>query len=416
LAKEELDRTSIFIVPRASTAWRGNEAGWITASGWAAAGQQLWGGAVVTTTDGIYAPQESMLFPRGQQNSSPGRYRRTLFRNLIPEFPITAYKDWKLFRSKPRIWPIEKTELLDSKKVMMIWERHDLFEGPGRRLADKLKVPLVISVEAAVVWEAHKWGVNRPVWGKLLEKYVEARSLKQADLVSCVSEEVKHKVVSMGVPESRVIVSPNRVDSSVFNPQVDGTLVKEKYNLQGRRVIGWTGSFRRFHGLETVIMAFKKLHDQHPDTLLMLVGDGFEFKNIQEMAIKLDLSDQIILPGKQPFTTIPAFLANFEIALVSASSADGFHYSPLKLREYLAVGKAVIAPRAGDIPILFVDGHDLLLYQAGNVEDLFNKMKALIENSDLHSSIEKNARTHFDLEGTWVHELKKVCEILKIPY
>ena len=410
-----MDKTSIFIVPRSSTSWRGNEAGWITTSGWAAAGQQLWGEALVTTTDGIFSPQESMLFPRIPDKASPSVSANRSIRKFVPEFLITGYKDLQLKRSKPKIWPIERSELLNKKKVMMVWERHDLFSGPGRRLADKLGVPLVISVEAAVVWEANKWGVKRPFWGNWLEKQ-EAKSLKQADLVSCVSDEVKEKVIAMGVPRHKVIVSPNRVDSSIFHPKVDGTKIKEKYGLENKRVIGWTGSFRRFHGIDTVVMAFEKLHAQHPDTVLMLVGDGLEFENIKKLAVNLGLSRQIIMPGKQPFTAVPSFLANFKIALVSASSAEGFHYSPLKLREYLAMGKAVIAPNAGDLPTLFKEGIELLLYEAGNVEDLFDKMQILLRSSDLHASLEQHARTHFELEGTWAHELRKVCSILNIPY
>ena len=65
---EHKNLTSIFIVPRGSSEWKGNEAGWITASGWAAAGEQLWGDAVVTTTDGLFNPRESRLFPRGNEN------------------------------------------------------------------------------------------------------------------------------------------------------------------------------------------------------------------------------------------------------------------------------------------------------------------------------------------------------------
>lgn len=57
-------KCGIFIVPRSSFEWKGNEAGWITTAGWAAAGQQLWGEAVVTTTDGVFSPQKAMLFPQ----------------------------------------------------------------------------------------------------------------------------------------------------------------------------------------------------------------------------------------------------------------------------------------------------------------------------------------------------------------
>jgi glycosyltransferase involved in cell wall biosynthesis len=409
-----VEKTSIFIIPRSSTAWKGNEAGWITASGWASAGQQLWGEALVATSDGIFTPQQSMLFPRNVSSTSQGKQIDSAYRKLIPEFLITGYKDIKLKRSKPAVWPVEKMVL--NKKVMMVWERHDLFSGPGRRLADKLGVPLVISVEAPAVWEAKKWGVKRPLWGSYLEKYVEAVSLKSADLVSCVSEEVRDQVLSYGVLPEKVIVSHNKVDSTVFNPDVNGDEILEKYNLKGKRVLGWTGSFRNFHGLDTVVSAFKTTHERFPDTVLMLVGDGLEFSSIKKQIEDLNLSQHVILTGRQPFTDIPKYVANFHIALVSASSSEGFHYSPLKLREYLASGKAVIAPNAGDLPHLFKDNRDLLFYRPGNIENLSSKMNILLEDNALHGALCNQAKMLFLQGGTWIHELKKVCDTLNISY
>lgn len=411
------NKTSIFIIPRASTAWRGNEAGWITASGWASAGRTLWGNALVATTDGVFSPDESILFPRGVQagTASSSASRGTL-RKLVPEILITALKDWKLKRSKPIVWPIEHEEILKNKKVMMVWERHDLFPGPGKRLAAKLNVPFVISVEALAVWEANKWGVKRPLWGRWLETNVEARSLKGADLVSCVSEEVRDKVISLGVPAEKVVVSHNRVDSYVFNPHVDGRAIMQRYNLHDKIVIGWTGSFRTFHGLDTVVHAFKRIHNRFSNTVLMLVGDGSEYEKIKTLAISLGLKDQVILTGRQPITAIPAYIKNFSIGLVSANSASGFHYSPLKLREYLAMGKAVIAPRAGDIPSLFKDGEDILLYEAGNVDNLTSQLEKLIEQPQLRETLERKAVQYFESEGTWLTEMKKACDILQIKY
>jgi glycosyltransferase involved in cell wall biosynthesis len=413
----EPKRTAIFIVPRSSSSWRGNEAGWITLSGWASAGRTLLGDSLVATTDGVFSPDESILFPKGTGVKSTTKSpAKNFLRKLVPEILITAWKDWNLRKSKPTVWPIESERELQKMEVMMVWERHDLFPGPGKRLATKLNVPFVISVEALAVWEADKWGVRRPFWGKWLEKNVEAMSLNGADLVSCVSEEVRDKVVSLGVAPEKVIVSHNRVDSHLFNPGISGSEVKQRYQLADKIVIGWTGSFRAFHGLDTVVHAFKKVHSRFNNAVLMLVGDGAEYEMIKKLAGSLGLKDQVILPGRQTITTIPAFVAAFDIGLVSGKSTSGFHYSPLKLREYLAMGKAVIAPRAGDIPSLFKDAEDLLLYDAGDAIHLAKQMERLIEQPLLRNLLEKRAIEYFKLEGTWLTEMKRVCDLLQIKY
>ncbi|QOI97862.1 MAG: glycosyltransferase family 4 protein [Flammeovirgaceae bacterium] len=406
-------KTSIFIVPRLSTAWQGNEAGWITSSGWASAGEQLWGEALVATVDGIFNPAEARLFPR-PVSSSLNKENYSLIRKSIPEFLITAYKDWRLYQSKKGAWPIENGTVLYNKKVVLVWERHDLFHGPGRSLADKFKAPLVVSVEAPVVWEAEKWGVNRPGWGKWLETKFEAKSLKNADLVSCVSDEVKQKVIQLGVSSNKVIVSPNRVDGSLFHPQVDGSLIAQKFNLTNKRVIGWTGSFRPFHGLDTVVKAFKMVNNRYNDTVLILVGSGQEHSRVQKLVCRLGLVDSVIFTGRQPFTVIPQIVSNFYISIVSASSAEGFHYSPLKLREYQAVGSAVIAPKAGNLTELFSEGRDLLFYNAGDENDLAEKIFLLLENKTLHNSLVKRGTQLIEEDGTWLHELKRVAKLLNI--
>lgn len=411
-----MEKSSIFVVPRSSYDWKGNEAGWITASGWASAGKKLWGEAIVATTDGVFSPEEAMLFPRAKALKQRSVKKGKNLRKWVPEFFITAYKDWKLKMNKPKTWPIEREAILGIRNVMFIWERHDLFAGPGKRLAGRLKVPLVISVEALAVWEAAKWGVHRPIWGWLLEKYGEAASLKSADLISCVSEEVKQKVLSMGVDANKVIVSPNRVDSSVFHPHVDGSSVKDGFQLGNKKVIGWTGSFRKFHSLDTVLVAFKKIAEKYDSIVLMLVGDGLEFENIKRLAHELNIYEKVIFTGRQPFNKIPAFISTFDISIVSARSAEGFHYSPLKLREYLAVGNAVIAPRAGNLPSLFSHGSDLLFYQAGSAEDLSSKIEMLLNDDNLLDELKKNALCNFFKEGTWEHELKIVCKKLKIDF
>src|SRR5690606_33606629 len=106
---------------------------------------------------------------------------------------------------------------LPAEHVAFVWEQHDLFPGIGYLLARRFGVPFIMYVHAPQVWESAKWGVRRPGWGWLLER-LEARSIKRADVVACVSSEVRDKLVEMGVPTEKVIVSPMAVDLSLFKP------------------------------------------------------------------------------------------------------------------------------------------------------------------------------------------------------
>ena len=353
-------KSCVFIVPRSSYSWKGNEAGWISVAGWANAAKELWEEVFIGTTDGVFSPEEVRSFPRKRNEDENILY--SLTRRFIPEVLITAVKDLRLKVSKPIFWAIEKDKNFSKTSPQLVWQRHDLFSGPGYKLSKKYNIPLVTSVEALVVWEAEKWGVHRPIWGKWLERRSELKSLKKSDLICCISEEVQEKIISLGVSRSKVVVTSNKVDPRFFHPLVDGSGIREEFDLKDKLVIGWAGSFRKFHGLEDVVVAFEIILKKFPQARLLLVGNGLEFDAIQELVSRRNLSDFVILTGRKKIEDIPKYIAAMDIAVVSAKSATGFHYFPLKLAEYMALGKAVIAPAAGDLPKIFRENSDIMFF------------------------------------------------------
>lgn len=395
----------LFIMPRNSSAWRGAEAMWVTVAGWAAAAERKVGAAWVLTTDRIASPSEALQYPLGDGKQANPRRRA-----LIPTILVTLLKDLRLWLHSRR--GSNYRYRLPAEHVAFVWEQHDLFPGIGYLLARRFGVPFIMYVHAPQVWESAKWGVRRPGWGWLLER-LEARSIKRADVVACVSSEVRDKLVEMGVPTEKVIVSPMAVDLSLFKPGAGAEDLRRKFGLQGRRVIGWTGSFRSFHGLDILVHAFEKVHARFPDTALLLVGDGFERATLTQLVSDLDLGDSVIFAGRQPFAKIPKIISVFDIAIVSARSAEGFHYSPLKLREYLAAGKPSIAPRAGEIPETFRDGVHLLMYEAGDIEDIAEKMGMLLGDAALMRRLTEGAAEYVRGNGTWDVELTRVLEKLQ---
>jgi glycosyltransferase involved in cell wall biosynthesis len=400
----------LFIMPRSSKAWVGAEALWITVAGWSAAAKRKYGNAWVITSDKIAQPADVIHYPLSRDGSYlPARNSL----KWIPQFLKILVKDIMLYVQTRNWGVIIRQRPWVDKEVAFVWQQHDLFPGPGRKLASELNVPLVTYVHAPVVWEAAKWGVKRYFWGWFLERFVELRSLNQSDLIGCVSEEVAQKLVEMGIDRSKIIVSPMAVDPSLFGVK-DSINLKSKLNLRDNLVIGWTGSFRSFHGLDILVKAFKIVHDRFSNTRLLLVGDGFEKNSLEELVNSLNLNGQVIFAGRQPFSQIPTYVSLFDVAIVSARSSEGFHYSPLKLREYLAAKKATLAPNAGEIPELFRDKTHLLLYETGNTEMIANKLFSLIENENLRTKLGQQGYEHILNTATWDVELNKITQLFNL--
>ncbi|MFN4006508.1 MAG: glycosyltransferase family 4 protein [Chitinophagaceae bacterium] len=407
-------KTAIFLMPRSSRAWNGAEALWITVAGWAAAAEQLWGSSWVATTDTVVKAADVIHYPIKDSKNDNNVVKPKGKYGWMPHILRNLLKDLQLKRMQPSVWAIEKVNEWKNEDVQLVWEQHDLYPGVGYKLSRQLRVPFVVYVHGPVVWEMRKWGVKRPLWGKWLEKNVEAVSLKRADLIACVTDEVRNKVIEMGIDESKVIVSPMSVDTSLFYPNKDAFVLKKKLNIEDKFVIGWTGSFRTFHGLDTVVKAFAKLQQKTDNVVLMLVGDGFERQNLKKLVQDLSLATKVIFTGKLPFTSIPDYVACFDVAIVSAKSAEGFHYSPLKLREYMATAKATIAPRAGDLPKEFNEGEHLLFYEAGSEDDLLKQLEVIVQDDSLRLKLGKNALDYVLQSSTWAHELKRVVNLLNL--
>src|SRR5690606_3348256 len=156
-----------------------------------------------------------------------------------------------------------------------------------------------------------------------------------------------------------------------------------------------------------VIKAFSEISSKYPSCVLLLVGDGLDKRNSEELVKELQITDKVIFTGKKDFSEIPKYVSLFDIAVVSALSGEGFHYSPLKLREYLAAGTAVLAPNAGEIPSIFQNEKHLKLFEAGQVDSLKEGMEFYLMDDNRRGAIAEEGKNFVLETGTWDYELEK---------
>jgi len=121
-----------------------------------------------------------------------------------------------------------------------------------------------------------------------------------------------------------------------------------------------------------------------------LVGDGPERPRIERLAQSRDVA--AVFTGTVPHDELPLHLATMDAALVVAAPDAPFHYSPLKLAEYLAAGLPVVAPRLGQPAARLVDGVDALLVDAGDVPAISAALRALRDDPARRSEIGRAAR------------------------
>ena len=115
-----------------------------------------------------------------------------------------------------------------NKKPIFIYQRCSLYDYIGVRIAEKYKVPFVLEWNGSEIWVSKNWDNIKFKYRTIAER-IEALNLKKADLIVCVSKELKESLVALGVPENKILVNFNGVDVNKFNPSVNGEQIRKKY-------------------------------------------------------------------------------------------------------------------------------------------------------------------------------------------
>jgi glycosyltransferase involved in cell wall biosynthesis len=118
----------------------------------------------------------------------------------------------------------------------------------------------------------------------------------------------------------------------------------------------------------------------------------------------------LVCTGTVAHDEIPAHLAAMDVALVLAAGNSPFHYSPLKLAEYLAAGLPVIAPRAGELPEQLRDGGDALLVSPGDTEELAAVLQRLQRDPDERARLGRAAGATAADRWSWDRSVERVLE------
>jgi glycosyltransferase involved in cell wall biosynthesis len=375
----------------------------LSTAGWASATERVLGRSWVVTPTDVLTPSAARL--RGSDPTLRSRSETSVHRRL-PAVAKTAVKDllhWRLSRR----FSIDPDGPWSGSEVTFVWQRHDLFATAGLDLARRLGAPSVLFVPAAKVWEAGQWGTTRPGWGRLLEWRAERPTLLGADIVAAGSRTVFDQMVRMGVPEERLLLTPTGVDVELFAEPQDPAPLRGRLGLEDRFVVGWVGSFRRFHALEQAVEAVSAL----PGTTLLLVGDGPERPRIERLA--RDRGVPAVCTGTVAHHELPAHLAAMDAAVVLAPPGQPFHYSPLKVAEYLAAGLPIVAPAIGQLAERLTDGVDAIVVPPHDVNALAAALRRLRDDPEERARLGKAARAAAEAEWSWEHQARRVIDALR---
>jgi glycosyltransferase involved in cell wall biosynthesis len=302
-----------------------------------------------------------------------------------------------LLRALRRLWDnvaLEQalSEHLGRWRPDLVYERLSPFAVAGAATARRLGCPHVLEVNAPLAQEgARHRGQALPEAALLLERAAFAATTR----IVAVSSELRDHLIADGADPRKITVVPNGADVDTFAPE--GPVLPPALDA-ACFVVGFVGSLKAWHGIHVLASAFRLLASD-PDMHLLVVGDG-------PMAGELERLDSA-LPGRVTRIgmaspcDVPAYLRRMHVAVAPYPPLDCFYFSPLKVLEYMASGRAIVASRIGQLQQLIRDGETGLLVEPGNAVALAAALRRLRDDAELRIRLAGNARSEVERHHTW---------------
>ncbi len=241
----------------------------------------------------------------------------------------------------------------------------------------------------------------------LLRRYIYRKA--QAHIV--LTSFIKAGLVRLGVQGARIVVAPDAVDLIQFALPLSKMSARERLHLPlDKKIVLYAGSFFLYNwkGVDTLLEATKEFGE---DCLCVLIG-GNE-KEVAEAKATWGRVNTLFL-GYQPPQSIPLYLKTADVLVIpnkTGTSVSERYTSPLKLFEYMASGRPIVA---SDLPSLreVVGEDEVVFFDPSDAQDLADKVRGLLQDPELGERLSQNARRKVE-QFTWDMRVKTILQRLR---
>ena len=276
----------------------------------------------------------------------------------------------------------------------LIYERYSLWGCSAMRWAAATGIPGVLEVNAPLPEEQQQ---HRTLHDRAAADAVAHGAVTAASVVVAVSGPVARWVAEVGAAAGgcpNVHVVPNAVDVDRFHPG-------DRAPASGAEcTVGFVGTLKAWHGLETLAEAFGRLAPLDPGFRLLVVGDGPGRPTLEQRFAAEGLTTRVDMVGATAPADVPSLLHRIDIAVAPYPPSAGY-FSPLKLYEYLAAGLPVVASDVGQVGEVLEHGRTGLLCRPGHVGDLVSAVTALRAAPEWAAALGRAGRAMVEQRHSW---------------
>jgi glycosyltransferase involved in cell wall biosynthesis len=277
-------------------------------------------------------------------------------------------------------------------KTDLIYERYSLFNFSGVVVSKLFGIPLVLEVNSPFALEQSR---DHDIRLEGLAAWTERTICNLATRVVAVSTPLARILETAGVQPKKIEVMTNGVRLEHFIARPPSPELRAALDIRpGQRVIGFAGWFRKWHGIEMLIDAFQISGLGKEGVRLLLIGDGQAMRDLLEFVRERQLTDTVIFTGPVPHASMPLYLDLIDIAVQPAANE---YCCPMKILEYMALAKPIVAPRQPNIQEILREGEEgdekeAWFFEPGDARSLAQALQEIASNPDAARRMGARAR------------------------
>lgn len=284
----------------------------------------------------------------------------------------------------------------------LLYERYSLFSSSALRWAQEHRLPSILEVNAPLIEEQAK---HRELGDLALAERHSSAAMASATGILAVSSGIAEWLAGAGIAERKITVIGNGVDTQRF--AACDRLATEI------PTIGFLGTFKVWHGLETLIEALELLRQEGNRFRLLMIGDGPLRPALEKQVHDLGLDAETEFTGSVPPEQVPGLLTRVDIAVAPYPDIPGFYFSPLKVAEYMAAGCAVVASRIGTMAELIEDGVNGRFSPPADASALAGIVRELLSDPEQRARLGRAARRHAEANLGWDQVAARALELVE---
>ena len=246
----------------------------------------------------------------------------------------------------------------------------------------------------------------RPLAG-FVGKFIYAKNIKNSRQVTVTTKGLGQ---ISNVPDSKMVIIPNGVDTTRFHENIDRCTIRKTLGLDDAFTIGYVGVLREWVDFRSMFVALQSLK-KHINLKLLIVGGGPERETLNKLTVDLGIEDIVVFTGNVPYNQVPDYISAMDVCTIPFKTDRVAKDSlPLKLFEYMACGKPVISSRI-DVVVEEMSGSVMFAEIVGEykeaIETIYNKYKLKPVNDGFKEIVDNYTWNNISqkLETTFYHNM-----------